>query len=248
MGSHIHSSNNGMDDDSNQATSPGMNDSQARRSRLLPLPIKNLLASSLSLDSNSSPSGSSGVLSPTSPVNRDQLLADIINEFHLRNQASTLRAQNQKRISSSFPSKIFKLLQHEFGEEFYQTFDCCGGGVGGEDSLISPCMSTNLGDVYDSSHAAAGTAVVHECTIHKSESMKEFEEATSRILTNIMLRNKQKAPSSESPSSTATIMSSQLLQDDSKKTNNADFLEVPLRKKKANLNRDPRSPKSTKKS
>lgn len=257
------------------ATSPTrMNDAQARRSRLLPLPIKNLLASSLSLDSNSSPSGSSGVLSPTSPVNRDQLLADIINEFHLRNQASTMRAQNQRRISSSFPSKIFKLLQHEFGEEFYQTFDCCGGGDGGnrssssvgEDSLISPCMSTNFcvnEHPAGSSSPSPGASfpLVHECTIHKSDSMKEFEEATNRILTNLMLRNttsmmsssaKQKPSStSESPSlSTATassMMSSQLLQDDSKNSS-VDFLEVPMRRKKANLNRDPRSPKCTKKS
>lgn len=246
-----------MHDNSNtsdNAPSPTkINDNQARRSRLLPLPIKNLLASSLSLDSNSSPSGSSGVLSPTSPINRDQLLADIINEFHLRNQASTVRAQNQRRISTSFPSKVFKLLQHEFGEEFYQTFDCCGGAAG-EESLISPSMSTNL-CVNDSTSSSDGAPFVHECTIHKSESMKEFEEATNRILTNFMLRNtctskQNKAgsfqPLSESPSCTANLSSHSLL-DDSKNSSNVDLLEVPLRKKKGTL-KDPRSSKSTKKS
>ncbi len=120
-------------------------------------------------------------------------------------------------------------------------------------------MSTNL-CVNDSTSSSDGAPFVHECTIHKSESMKEFEEATNRILTNFMLRNttttstsptkQNKAgsfqPLSESPSCTANLSSHSLL-DDSKNSSSVDLLEVPLRKKKVNL-KDPRSSKSTKKS
>jgi hypothetical protein len=196
---------------------------RGERSRLLPLPIRSHNPhKEPTSDSTSSPSdSSSGVLSPTSPVNRESnnLLADIINEFHLRHQQSFNSSQSQsqlnKRRFTKFPSRIFKLLQDEFGEEFYQTFDC-GDGIAADQSLAF----FNKSDLSTDS-------ITKECTIHKSDSLKALEELFSRsksAMDSAMKREDNNSNSTTSPSSSSS----------------KEFLEVPLRRM-----RDFRTPKRT---
>ncbi|XP_021947399.1 uncharacterized protein LOC110845309 [Folsomia candida] len=195
-------------------------DTSTRRSRLPPLPLKSILLNSNSTEmattSNSSPSGSSGVLSPTSPQTRDRLLADIINEFHLRQKSDSATTTTSRRVSfsqpgtkrfSKFPSKIFKLLQEEFGEEFYQTFEL--GEIGGK---LSP------GELLSQSHFSLMSAVgtTSTCQAHCNNGSDPVVACSSS--------------------------SCSLVKSDSGKST-SDFLEVPL---PAPLlrRRDFRSPKS----
>jgi len=213
-------------------------DQQIMRSRLTPLPIKNVLQSSTSCDSTSSPSGSSGVLSPTSPVTRDRLLADIINEFHMRHQSQQNTLSVRRRAKKNFPSKIFKLLQNEFGEEFYQTFDCAGNELFANTiGSTTRCSSSSNGDAGDSAK---------ECVIHKSESLERMEQESEK---------QQQAASGADYFSRTTpspniekIMGEQRKCDaDSRKvgTTDTEWMHVPIRlRKKAVLGRDPRIPKA----
>ena len=200
------------------------------------LPANNNEKSLLGSDSTSS---SSGVLSPSSPAGRDQLLADIINEFHQRHQSQT-----RKKVEN-FPSKIFKLLQQEFGEEFYDTFDCCQDDfddlpatLSSLSKLLNPqtCSSSSSfseikkgkGDEVDvpaeeeNSGKAIGTAI---------SSIEEAEEEEQSSVTTTKSCGKNSS-SHRSSSSAGTKI---------------EFLEVPARRKKSHLlNRDPRIPKTKK--
>jgi hypothetical protein len=203
----------------NTTSTPALAPGRGERSRLLPLPIRSHNPhKEPTSDSTSSPSdSSSGVLSPTSPVNREtnNLLADIINEFHLRHQQSFNSSQSQsqlnKRRFTKFPSRIFKLLQDEFGEEFYQTFDC-GDGIAADQSLAFFNKSDPSTD-----------SITKECIIHKSDSLKALEELFSRSKSAVDSAMKREDSNSNSSSSSSK-----------------EFLEVPLRRM-----RDFRTPKRT---
>lgn len=158
-----------------QSTSSSYNNNSCsstadQRSRLIPLPIKSsYLTTSLSIDSNSSQSSSSGILSPMSPVNRDQLLTEIINEFQQRHQQTiSAHFRYKKRHMKKFPSKIFQILQEEFGHEFYDAFDF-------GDEFISPLPPT----VPQLSQSGFLHSVQEESTNQSSKN--KFEEREHQI-------------------------------------------------------------------
>jgi hypothetical protein len=228
-------------DTNTKAESEGV--SENGRSSLLraPAAAKGFRAGSLSFDSSSSPSGSSGLLSP---INREQVLVDIINEFQSRH-----RDKNRK-LSSGFPSKVFKLLQHEFGEEFYDTFDFQDD----EETFTLPQVRLPF-------HRDLVQSLVQECTIHRSESAgkianiiaEEEEEAKTKEATTQSIKKKitkvQHAITAGHTKSTTKGSGGK----EKKIKAEADLLEVPLRGSslaKATpsslLSRDPRVPKTKK--
>ncbi|CAG7702816.1 unnamed protein product [Allacma fusca] len=173
-----------------------------QKDRFLPDKMKGNLTSSTSVDSTSS---SSGVLSPSSPVSRDQLLVDIINGI-----------SSAKKKGANFPSKIFKLLQQKFGEEFYDTFECCEDDF---DFPSTPSTDTPQPSFFENRLKQRTATPTREISHNKSLEESENKRGSS--------------------------WKKDLLEDSCSNSNKnkTEFLQVPPRRKKSILNRDPRVPK-----